>query len=144
MSSLNFPKCRLKYIYTKLAKLNPLEARDCFITAQDIAPKDTYNLVLYAMSLRQFGNDYAIYYSGAVAPYTDYLENGTKNFDGHKGFIRDKTYHAVERLIDSMRNNRFQSELFQTTRNRVNELNPNLRTNARYLEAIGGVQNVSR
>ena len=110
-----------------------------FVMAKDIAPKDTYNLVLRAMSLQNYGLEKAIVYSGFNAPYIDYLEYGTKNFDGHKGFISDTTYSAVIRLVESSYNGRFDEEQFTTIKDRVDALQPNLRTDYRYLQSIGGV-----
>lgn len=127
-----------------MAKLDQALANDCFTLAKRIAPKDTRNLVLNGMSLRRFGNDYAIYYSGAVVPYLDYLENGTKFFKGHQGFIEEKTFNALTRLIDSVQNNRFHSNRFQTVRNQIDSLKPNLRTDAQYLKSVGGVVDVPR
>jgi len=111
-----------------------------FTLAKGIAPKDTLNLVLRAMTLNDIGgNDSAIKYSGAVAPYLDALEFGTKRYDGAKGFIANKTYDSIVALADSMFNGRFNSDVFDTTYQEVNDLKPNQRTNIRYLQSIGGV-----
>ena len=113
---------------------------NAFLLAKQIAPKDTLNLVLNAMHLRADSDiSGVIKWSGTSAPYLDNLEFGTKYFDGHKFFIRNKTYDSIEALADSMFNGRFNNEVFDTTLQDTKDLKPNIRTNERYLQAIGGV-----
>ena len=116
-----------------------------FLIAKQIAPKDTLNLVLRAMRLQDIGgNDSAIIYSGATAPYLDALEFGTKRFDGHKGFIENATYDSIVALASSMFNGTFNEAVFNTTLQETKDLKPNQRTNVRYLQSIGGVSLVSK
>jgi len=120
-------------------------ATNSFLLAQRIAPKDSLNLVLRGMRLQKLaGIDFAIKYSGALVPYLDHLEFGTKIFDGHKYFIRNKTYDAIQALVDATYNGRFNQEAFNTTLQATKDLKPNVRTNERYLQAIGGVSLVTR
>jgi hypothetical protein len=115
-----------------------------FLLAKQIAPKDSLNLVLNAMSLHVYGEmNFDIKYSGTVAPYLDALELGTKYFDGHKGFIENKTYDAVAALAQSMFNGNFNEAVFNTSLQDTKDLKPSSRTNIRLLQSIGGVSLVS-
>jgi len=115
-----------------------------FLLAKQIAPKDSLNLVLHAMTLRQVDSGgKVIHYSGAVAPYLDALEDGTKRFDGHKDFIENKTYDSIVALASSVFNGTFNEDVFDTTLQQTKDLKPNERTNIRYLQSIGGVSLVS-
>lgn len=120
-------------------------ALNSFLLAKQIAPKDTLNLSLNAMSQTVISElEFDIKYSGAVAPYLDPLEFGTRKFDGHKGFIANKTYDSIVALASSMFNGRFNEDIFNTTLQDTKDLKPNQRTNIRYLQAIGGVSLVSK
>lgn len=117
---------------------------NAFLRAQQIAPKDSLNLVLNAMSTLVLNEiEFDIKYSGAVAPYLDALEYGTKRFNGHKGFIGNKTYDAIVQLADSTFNGRFNQSDFDTSLEATRNLKPSQRTNIRLLQAIGGVSLVS-
>jgi len=97
------------------------------------------------MSLQDIGGgDSVIKYNGAIVPYLDALEYGTKFFDGHKGFIENKTYDSIVALASAMFNGTFNEAVFNTTTQNVKDLKPNERTNVRYLQSIGGVSLVSK
>ena len=118
---------------------------NAFLLAKGIAPKDSLNLVLRGMSLQDIGGgDSVIKYNGAIVPYLDALEYGTKFFDGHKGFIENKTYDSIVALASAMFNGTFNEAVFNTTTQNVKDLKPNERTNVRYLQSIGGVSLVSK
>lgn len=116
-----------------------------FQMAKEIAPKDTLNLVLNGMTLNDLGGgSSAIKYSGAVVPYLDALEFGTPRYDDAKGFIGEKTYDSIVALANSMFNGTLNEAVFNTTYDEVNDYKPNMRTNVRYLQSIGGVSLVSK
>jgi hypothetical protein len=111
--------------------------------AQDIAPKDTMNLVLNAMRYTANENIGEIVYDDSVAPYIDYLEEGTKNYDGAKGFIAIDTVDSIKAMIYSSQNGQFDQDYGQQYQ-AASELKPTQRTNARFLKAIGGEALVSK
>ena len=115
-----------------------------FAMAKHIAPKDSKNLVLNAMSHTTLENGFMIKYRGSIAPYIDHLEFGTKNYKGAVGFISVKTVDSITALVHSMQNNQFNDAVFQTTYEDVNQYRPNEKTNIRMLQSIGGVSLVSK
>lgn len=118
-------------------------AIESFTVAKFYAPKDTMNLVLNAMSVSVFDNYFAIKYNGAIAPYIDHLENGTKRYKGAKGFIGNKTVDKITAIIESKQNNTFDQGAFATSYEEVQSYKPSQRTNIRMLQSIGGVALVS-
>ena len=111
--------------------------------AKFIAPKDTKNLVLNAMSLITLEDGFAIKYNTSIAPYIDYLESGTKYYKGAQGFIGTKTVDKITGLISSIQNNQFDQGSFTTEYEEVQSYKPNQKTNIRMLQSIGGVSLVS-
>jgi hypothetical protein len=107
-----------------------------YVIAQKIAPKDTYNLVLNGISRVTYEDMGEINYDNVK--YIDYLENGTKRYEGAKGFIGDVTVNAIKEMIYSSMNGQFDSQAFESTYEEVSNYKPSMRTNARYLQNIGG------
>ena len=111
--------------------------------AQDIAPKDTRNLVLNAMRWTASEKIGEITYETSIAPYIDYLEDGTKNYDSAKDFIKINTVDAIKGMIYSNMNGQFDQD-YGKQYDAASDLKPTQRTNARFLKAIGGEALVSK
>ena len=110
-----------------------------FVIAKRLAPKDTYNLVLNGMRTVTTEDIGEIIYDGSVIPYLDHLEYGTKYYDGHKGFISVDTVDAVKSLMYGQ----FDNDEYNQANKEVSGYKPTQRTNARYLQSIGGESLVS-
>ena len=111
--------------------------------AQDIAPKDTLNLVLNSMRWTATEKVGEITYDTSIAPYIDYLEDGTKNYDSAKDFIAVDTVDAIKAMIYSSANGQFDQDYGQQY-DAASDLKPTQRTNVRFLKAIGGEALVSK
>lgn len=68
---------------------------DAKFIAQDVAPKDSGNLALNSIRLRQIPNGVQLVYLGSIAPYWSYQQFGTKFSTKNKGFIFPKTELAI-------------------------------------------------
>lgn len=77
--------------------------------AQDIAPYDTGNLAFNAIGLEVRPNGFTITYDDNIAPYVEYLEEGTSKSGEHVGFISQDTTYAISRFIDDTFNDRLSS-----------------------------------
>jgi len=115
------------------------------VVAKDIAPFDTGNLRFNSLKTQELGGkDFAIKYSSATAKYLDALENGTKWFDGHKGFIEIKTVGGIITLINAHFNGGSNTNEYKEQFKRVASHKYTDATNVRLLKQIGGVALVSR
>lgn len=112
-----------------------------YVQAQNIAPKDTYNLVLNGIS-RYSTEEYGEVNYDKVK-YINFLEQGTKNYEGAKDFIKNDTVESVKAMIYSTVNGQFDSDSFANTKEEVSQYKPTTRTNARFLQNIGGESLVS-
>lgn len=95
---------RLKSGFSLVKQLAP----DCLAIAQGIAPQDTGNLSFNSIMIRYTNKGFQIVYNGNIAPYTEYQQEGTRYFDGNKGFI-DATALAITNYVigqmGALRNN---------------------------------------
>jgi hypothetical protein len=71
--------------------------------ARDIAPKDTGNLAFNSIVGVNVPGGIDIVYRGEIAPYTHFLQEGTKWFKGHRGFI-DRTSGAITAHVEAYMN----------------------------------------
>ena len=85
-----------------------------------------------------------IIYDTLIAPYIDYLEFGTKYYEGAKGFIAITTVDEIKMMIYSKVNGQFDQKKFSNTKQEVSNLKPTQRTNSRLLKVIGGEALVSK
>jgi len=69
--------------------------------AQYIAPMDTGNLRYNAIRKEMRSNGFTIRYSLQDAFYIYFLEEGTRKFQGHKGFIGGQTVPAIAGFLYS-------------------------------------------
>lgn len=74
--------------------------------AQYIAPMDSGNLRYNAIKKELRNNGFTIRYSLADAFYIYFLEEGTRKFSGHKGFIGGQTVPAIASFLFSKYNTR--------------------------------------
>ena len=104
---------------------------DAKFIAQDIAPKDSGNLALNSIRLREVPNGLQLVYLGSVAPYWIYQQYGTTNSKKNVGFIFPKTEIAIgsylANVVGGDRNNANASrervsEFMQTTNPARNKL----------------------
>jgi len=115
------------------------------VVAKDIAPFDTGNLRFNAIKTQQLsGQDFAVRYNGSIAPYIDWLEEGTEFSDIHKGFIETKTVGGIITLINAHFNGGSNTDEYRKQFKRVASHKYTDATNVRLLKAIGGVALVSR
>ncbi len=114
---------------------------DAEVIAKKVAPKDTLNLVLNGISKRVTEDVGEINYDNVF--YIEYLEEGTKNYEGAQGFIANDTVNEIKALIYARANNQFDQDSFANTKQEVSQYKPTVRTNARYLQSIGGESLVS-
>lgn len=72
--------------------------------AQYIAPMDSGNLRYNAIKKEMRNNGFTIRYSLTDAFYIYFLEEGTRKFSGHKGFIGGQTVPAIASFLYSKYN----------------------------------------
>lgn len=85
----------MKGKYFSLDNLMLKIAGESLVIAKDLAPKDTGNLAFNSIKLYLTVDGFKIVYRNIVAPYTRYLEEGTKFSKRHQGFINTKTRNAI-------------------------------------------------
>lgn len=76
----------------------------CLELAQQIAPFDTGNLAFNSISLETTPNGFIIVFDDNIAPYVEYLEEGTGNYGGAVGFISQDTVYAITKLVQDYYN----------------------------------------
>ena len=75
---------------------------DAKFIAQDIAPKDTGNLALNSIQLREIPNGLQLVYIGSIAPYWTYQQFGTKYSTKNQGFIFPRTELAIGSYLSNV------------------------------------------
>lgn len=114
---------------------------DCLIIAQDIAPKDTGNLAFNGIHINDLANGFVIQYRSEIAPYVGYLEDGTKFFNKHEGFISDKTTKAIMSYLNSYYNGGDTN--LNDTKERISQLaRDNPARQDRFLKSLRNVEEV--
>jgi hypothetical protein len=112
---------------------------DCLNIARDIAPFDTGNLRFNAIKLIQRPFGFTIEYLLHVAPYTLFLQRGTKKSSKHQGFINDTAFAIgmyMRKSVQGLSNN------LNSTNKRITETAKNTPArNRRFLQSMGYTQN---